>query len=44
MTDTTEYRYHPANKPIPEGWELSDALFGTHHAEYSVLLKKVEDA
>lgn len=35
-----EYRYHPHGIPIPEGWQLSESLQGTHHGHYSSIIKR----
>lgn len=39
-----EIRYHPKNKPIPEGWRVVSELEDTNHGEYSVLIERVVDA
>src|SRR5262245_24040267 len=44
-THDTEFRYvrHEAVEQFAaEGWELLPALDGTHHGEYSVLMRRVE--
>ena len=44
-THDTEFRYvrHEAVEQFTaEGWELLPALDGTHHGEYSVLMRRVE--
>ena len=38
----TEYRYHPLDAPIPEGWVLANDMRHVHHGIYSVLIKKNE--
>ena len=35
-------RYWPKQEPIPDGWQLVSDLAGTHHGNYSVLIRKVD--
>lgn len=37
----TEIKYHPKDKPPPEGWQDHATLDDTHHGEYSRLIEKV---
>jgi len=36
-----EYRYLPHSKPVPEGWQETDALHGTHHGHHARLIVRV---
>jgi hypothetical protein len=39
MKETT-VRYWPNGKPIPEGWELANAMDDTHHGQYARLIRE----
>jgi len=38
-----EIKYHPLNKPIPEGWERHDGLDGTHHGDHATFIVKMRE-
>lgn len=35
-----ELRYWPKDAAIPDGWEMVNDLSGTHHGNYSVLIRR----
>ena len=37
------YRFHRHGKPLPEGWEPTPALDGTHHGHHAKLLREIDD-
>jgi len=39
--DCEWFMYWPYREKVPDGWEMVDDLIPTHHAQHSVILKKV---
>lgn len=41
---TREFKYHPNNQPIPEGWKEVHDLNDCRHGVYAVLIERIKES